>query len=79
MPRINEYKDKYLKTDFIDYIYNEMRHLKKSQREMGEKIGTTQQSFSRKLQKADFDFSELVIIFRELGTPSEKIVKLMGG
>lgn len=78
MPRIRQYRDEYLKRDLTDFLANERRHKKITQKQLADELGIQQPRYSSKERKADFKYSELIILFRKLGTDKEQILKLMG-
>lgn len=78
MPRINALKDKYVKTDLKNLIYQKMRDEKKTQGYMGELLGITQQCFWKKLQDSNFDIGELFLLSNELDFSCEDILKVIG-
>ena len=78
MPRVvNLNRQQLLKDDLKGYIKNEMHHQKIKQSDMAARLGTTQQNFSYLLNKSSFSYEQLIIIFKELGTEEERIVRLM--
>lgn len=77
MPRVLLRQEEYMAQDLSDFIRNEMRHRKISQKEMGLEIGSDQSGFSRKLKKADFNVRELISIFMKLETDADKVGSLL--
>lgn len=79
MPKVYITKQQQMNNKLVSLIYGTMRVQNIAQRQMATRLGISQQAFSRKLKNAQFTFSDLVIIFEELGTPDEEIVRVMKG
>ncbi len=77
MPRVTLNKKKYLQTDLREWMLGRMNTLKKNQNYMGEKLGITQQAFSRRLREGNFDNIQLYVIFKELEAEDSTILRLM--
>lgn len=78
MPRIYQYKEKYMKKDTENLIRNKMRG-NVTQKELGEEFGIGQRAVSTKLGNMSFKYSELVTIFKKLNFTDEEILKCMRG
>lgn len=77
MPRVSIKKKEYKARDFCKWLYGELKERKIRQREVAEWLGITQPAVSQKIDKCDFNFMELLIIFEKLGTDQEQIGKLL--
>lgn len=67
-----------MKTPTISrYIRAYMTFQEKTQQNMADLLGMTQQGFGKKLLRGQFTYDELVRIFRFLKVPDEKIVEIM--
>ena len=77
MPRVQLYKQKYMFQDLSDWITGRMRIMKKSQAYMGELLGISQVAFGQRLKKADFKYSQMIVILKELQATDEEILKFM--
>lgn len=77
MPRVALKKSEYMLADFSKWLKGEMWARNISQEEMGNILGISQQAFSNRLMNKKFDIREIMLIFHEFDTPSEKIVQLL--
>lgn len=77
MPRVILNKRKYKSTDFRKWLIGELKVRKISQAEVGKWYGIKQSAVSQKISRCDFDFSDLVILFDNLGTTPEEIGRLL--
>lgn len=77
MPRVTLNKKKCLQTDLREWMLGRMNTLKKNQNYMGEKLGITQQAFSRRLREGNFNNIQLYVIFKELEAEDSTILRLM--
>lgn len=77
MPRVQLYKQKYMLQDLSDWITGRMRVMKKSQAYMGELLGISQVAFGQRLKKSSFDYSQLLVVLKELQATDEEILKFM--
>ena len=77
MPRVAIKKKDYKISDLSQWIAGRMYALKVRQREMAELLNITQQGFSKKLQRSNFDYGELLSIFKKLEATDEEILRLM--
>ena len=77
MPRIKQYKEKYMAQDFSAWVIGQMflRHL--SQKDVAEVLSITQQALSKKLKTNKFDVSEVIKLFHLFETDKETISKLL--
>lgn len=74
MPRLNDTYTK--RNDLKRYILGKMRSEGFRQQDMAEELNITQGAFSQRLRKAQFDYSELVKMFRKLHSSAEEITRL---
>lgn len=77
MPRVHILQKKYMLKDLSDWITGKMRIQKKSQAYMGELLGISQVAYGQRLRTGNFEFSQLIEIFKELQASDEEIIKLM--
>lgn len=78
MPRINQYKEKYMMEDFTKYVYGEMKFKKISGAKLGEILGgISQQAISYKMKNNVWTMSDLIRIFEAFSTPEEKILSFI--
>lgn len=77
MPRVAVYKTKYMVNDLQDYIVGERKRQKKNQSYMGNLLSMSQQNYSIHEKEMSFDAGQLIEIFKDLGTDSEKIGRMM--
>ena len=77
MPKIFLTKEDALSDRLVMLIYGTMKVKRLTQTYMADKLGITQQAFSKKLKKAQFTHTELITIFDVLETPDEKILSVM--
>lgn len=77
MPRVQLYKQKYMLQDLSDWIIGRMRVMKKSQAYMGELLGISQVAFGQRVRKSNFEYSQLIVILKELQATDEEILKFM--
>lgn len=61
------------RNDLKRYIAGKMRSEGFRQQDMAEELSITQGAFSQRLRKAQFDYSELVTMFRKLHSTEEEI------
>lgn len=77
MPRVAAYRKKYLNADLREWIVGRMNSCKKTHLSMGELLGISQPAFSRRLKNSNFEYAQLLEIFKELNATDEEILKLM--
>ena len=77
MPRVQILRKKYMLQDLSDWITGKMRVQKKSQAYMGKLLGISQVAYGQRLKSGNFEFGQLIEIFKELQATDEDIVKLM--
>ena len=77
MPRVAINKQNYMLKDLSNWIIGRMRIMKKSQAYMGELLGISQVAFGKRIQKTSFDYSEMLVILKELQATDEEILKFM--
>ena len=78
MPRISLKKTEYKLTDLSLFILGSMKSQKINQTEMAAALDMSQSNFSQKLKNCTLTVRELMIIFKKLGTPTEKVGELLG-
>ena len=64
------------RNDLKRYIAGKMRSEEITQVQMADELAITQSAFSQKLRKAQFSYSELVMMFRKLHSTTEEIARL---
>jgi len=64
------------RNDLKRYIAGKMRSEEITQVQMADELAITQSAFSQKLRKAQFSYSELVMMFRKLHSTTEEITRL---
>lgn len=77
MPRVALKKREYQALDFIKWLESEMWDRGIKQEDMGNLLGISQQAFSKRVEKRQFDVKEIMLIFHEFDTPPEKIGQLL--
>lgn len=77
MPRVSVNKKKYLQTDLREWIKGRMDRMGKTQADMGELMGLTQQAFGKRWRDGLFNNTQLYILFKELKATDEEILRLM--
>jgi len=77
MPKSYITKQEQMNNQLVSMIYGTMKVKRMTQSQMAEKLAITQQSFGKKLKKAQFTYSDLTTIFETLDIPDEDIVKVM--
>lgn len=77
MPRIKQNKLEYMKTDFIKMISGEMKAKKIKQKRLAELLGISQPQMSIKLKECNLKYSEILIIFHEIGLSDSDILKAL--
>lgn len=77
MPRIKQNRLQYMKKDFYKNISGDMKVKRVRQQEIADELGMSQQSFSDKLKKGNFKYTELVFIFHKLEKSDNEILELM--
>lgn len=77
MPRVSLNQKKYALTDFSEWVVGRMNTLGYTQKQMGEKIGIGQSSFSEKLRNKKFTLADVLTILQVLEATDNEIVRLM--
>lgn len=77
MPKVHINKKKYMISDFRVWVIGKMNVLGKSQADMGNLLGISQPAFGKRLRTSNFDYSQIITIFKELQATDEEIVKFM--
>lgn len=77
--RIEALKTEYQLSDLSLYILGSMKSQKINQSDMAAVLDMTQSNFSQKLKNCTLTARDLMIIFKKLGTPTEKVGELLGG
>ena len=77
--RIEALKTEYQLSDLSLYILGSMKSQKINQSDMAAVLDMTQSNFSKKLKNCTLTARDLMIIFKKLGTPTQKVGELLGG
>ena len=77
MPRVSINKKDYALSDFSEWVVGRMNTLGLTQKEMGERIGVNQSSFSEKLRNRRFTLADTVTILEVLNASDTEILRLM--
>ena len=77
MPKVFLTKQDQFNNRLVTMIYGTMKVKKITQTQIARKLLITQQAFSRKLQRAQFTYWELFLIFKELGFSDNEILSVM--
>ena len=77
MPRVAIRKKEYKASDLSKWIAAKMYETKLRQKQLADLIGISQPAFSHRLEKGQFDYKELLILFEKLEATDEEIVNLM--
>lgn len=77
MPKVYITKEDKLNSRLAALLFGTMKVKRKTQTEMGDVLGISQQAFGKKLKKSQFTFLELVKVFDELDLPDEDIIRVM--
>ena len=63
--------------DFHEWLIGQMRIQGVSQKDLAEKLNLTQPSICQRIKKNNFDISDLIVIWHELGASEEDILRFM--
>ena len=77
MPRVSIKKKEYVLSDFSEWVIGRMKTLGYTQKQLGEKIGVGQSSFSEKLRNRNFTLADALTILKVLGASDTEILRLM--
>lgn len=77
MPKVYLTRQQELNERLVSLIYGTMKVKHITQAQMAERLGIKQQSFSKKLKRAQFTFSDLFTIFEMLELSDELILSVM--
>lgn len=77
MPRLNALKTNYKVNSIGKYIKAYMILADKSQEDVSDELGISQQAYGKKLRNNQFTYEELLTIFQFLGISDEGILDLM--
>lgn len=77
MPRITAKKKDYMLKDFHEWLIGQMRIQGVSQKDLAEKLNLTQPSVCQRIKKNNFDISDLIVIWHELGASEADILRFM--
>ena len=77
MPRVYITKQQQMNNRLVALIYGTMKVLHKTQTQMANVLGISQQAFAKKLKNKQFTYSDLVTIFEELELSDEEIIGVM--
>lgn len=81
MPRSNLVKRDFVemqKEDLAVWIYGEMKRRGYTTEYMANLLGISRPSFCYRMKHVNFEFGELVIIFKTLGGKKESVSRLLG-
>lgn len=77
MPRVNLNKIQYKQKDFVAWLAGQMYFRKITQSKIADWLCVTQGAVNYKMQKCNFTYTDMLIIFDELGTSKEEQAKLL--
>lgn len=77
MPRIREYKEKYMVNDIGAWVAGKLMRLKMTQKVAAGELGITQQALSLKIRSNSFTYEDMIKLFRVFGSDDEEILKIM--
>ena len=79
MPRVATKKKQYNAADFCAWIYAKLKVSRRTLGELADVIGCTRKTLYNKMssQKADFDYQELMEIFKFCNASDEEILRFM--
>ena len=79
MPRVATKKKQYNSADFCAWIYAKLKVSRRTLGELADVIGCTRKTLYNKMssQKADFDYQELMEIFKFCNASDEEILRFM--
>ena len=70
-------KDKFSKDMLYEKITRQKKRLKVSNAELGNLLGITGQAFSNRLSESNFDYIQLIKIFKRLQFTEDEMIQLM--
>lgn len=70
-------KDKFSKDMLYEKITRQKKRLKVSNAELGNLLGITGQAFSNRLSESNFDYIQLIKIFKRLKFTDAEMIQLM--
>lgn len=77
MPRVRTKITDYKKNDLPKFIRSKMAWSGKTQNDLARLIGITPASFTNRMQKGLFSYTDLIEILNEVGATDEEIIHLM--
>ena len=77
MPRVTINKKEYMLSDFSEWVIGRMNTLGYTQKRMGEKLGISQSSFSKKLRQKSLSLADALTIIKELEASENEIIRLI--
>lgn len=77
MPRIREFRDRYMVNDIGAWVAGKLMRMKISQKEAAGELGITQQAMSVKIRSNSFTYEDMIKLFRMFESEDEEILKLM--
>lgn len=77
MPRIRQYKEKYMVNDIGAWVAGKLMRLKMTQKVAAGELGITQQALSLKIRSNSFTYEDMIKLFRVFGSDDEEILKIM--
>lgn len=77
MPRIREFRDRYMVNDIGAWVAGKLMRLKISQKTAAGELGITQQALSFKIHNNSFTYEDMIKLFKVLESDDEEILKVM--
>lgn len=77
MPRIKEFKERYMVNDIGSWVAGKLMRKKMSQRVAAGELGITQQALSAKIRNNSFTYEDMIKLFKLFGTDDTEILKIM--
>lgn len=77
MPRLASERIYYKPKDFVKWLKGEMFEKSLSQANIAEWLNISQVAVSKKMHNYSFNYLDMLIIFKELGTDQETQIKVM--
>lgn len=77
MPRIREFKSRYMVNDIGAWVAGKLMRLKITQKTAAGELGITQQALSFKIHNNSFTYEDLIKLFKVFETEDEEILRLM--
>lgn len=77
MPRIRQYRQKYMLNDIGAWVAGRMMRQRKTQSVVADEMGISQQALSLKIRNNQFTYGDLLKLFKILNAEDSEILKLM--